>query len=428
MVDDEPGLHDVTRLVLKRLEFAGRPVRLLSAFSAEEARGIIERTPGIAVAVIDVVMENDRAGLDLIHDIRSRFGRDLTRIILPTGNPGMAPEREVIRHFEIDDYRDKTELTADRLYAEVCTALRAYQSLQRFKETTEHLERIVGAMHTLNRYSDLADFLNLVLDQLVGIARGTDSVALFKCALSTPEHPDGPSVVFGTGEFEVCVHRPLTEVAPEALAADVHRALHEPVFELRDEGVLLSVVAPKQERVAIWLATRRPLEPHVARLLDPEHASLIEAAAPLHDIGKVSVPDAVLDKPGRLDEQEMAVMRAHAANGHELLAASSSAMLRLGAVMALTHHERWDGGGYPNRLAGEAIPIEGRIVALADVFDALMSARIYKPPYSFDETCSIIRESAGTHFDPRLVEVFDTNRYRFLEIFDANPDLDTPPD
>jgi response regulator RpfG family c-di-GMP phosphodiesterase len=489
VVDDEPGLHDVTRLVLKRLEFAGRRVRLLSAYSADEARAVIERHPDIAVAVVDVVMENDHAGLDLIQDIRSRFGRELTRIILRTGNPGMAPEREVIRHFEIDDYRDKTELTADRLYAAVYTALRAYQSLQRFKETTEQLERIVSAVHTLNRYSSLPDFLNLILDQIAGIARGTDSMALVKAALPAPGHPDGPSVVYATGAFEPWVSRPLAEVGAGALGDDIRRALRESVFEVRDDGVLLSVAAPSGERFAIWLATRRPLEPHVARLLlivvngfqlnienarlhdeiiraqrealgklceavemrsretgqhirrmalysrllaellglDAQRVALIEAAAPLHDIGKVSVPDAILNKPGRLDEREFAVMRAHAANGHELLSESSSAMLQLGAQIALTHHERWDGTGYPNGLAGEAIPLEGRIVALADVFDALMSKRVYKPAFPFEKTHAIIVEGAGTHFDPQLVALFDENRHRFLEIFEDNPDPEVLP-
>jgi putative two-component system response regulator len=99
-------------------------------------------------------------------------------------------------------------------------------------------------------------------------------------------------------------------------------------------------------------------------------------------------------------------------------------MLRLGARIALTHHERWDGGGYPGGLAGEAIPIEGRIVSLADVFDALMSRRVYKPAFPFDRSVAIIEEGAGTQFDPALVRLFLANRQGFLDIFERHPDPD----
>ena len=119
IVDDEAGLHDVSRLVLKRLSYGGRPVEIISAHSAEEARKIIETRRDIAVALVDVVMEDDQAGLTLVRDMREVYGMNLTRIILRTGNPGLAPEREVIQHFQIDDYRDKTELTSDRLYTSV---------------------------------------------------------------------------------------------------------------------------------------------------------------------------------------------------------------------------------------------------------------------------------------------------------------------
>ncbi|MFZ4710052.1 MAG: response regulator, partial [Zwartia sp.] len=112
IVDDEQGLHDVTHLVLRKMQYDGRPIELISAYSAKEAEEIIKVTPSIAVAIIDVVMEHDQAGLDLVKIIRNQYGMKQVRIILRTGNPGMAPEREVIQHLEIDDYRDKTELTA----------------------------------------------------------------------------------------------------------------------------------------------------------------------------------------------------------------------------------------------------------------------------------------------------------------------------
>ena len=130
VVDDEPGIHDVTRLMLRRLKFDGRPIECVFASSAAQGRELFASRQDIAVALIDVVMENDRAGLELVEHLRRTVGNVLTRIILRTGQPGMAPEREVVTHFEIDDYRDKSELSADRLQTAVVTALRSFRTLQ----------------------------------------------------------------------------------------------------------------------------------------------------------------------------------------------------------------------------------------------------------------------------------------------------------
>lgn len=135
-----------------------------------------------------------------------------------------------------------------------------------------------------------------------------------------------------------------------------------------------------------------------------EDVRSIQRAAALHDVGKVGIPDAILLKPTTLSEAEMAVMRTHAAIGAEILRAGDTPLLRLAAQIAITHHERWDGAGYPNRLAGEAIPLPGRIVAVADAFDALTNDRPYRQACSVDEAMEEIARGAGTQFDPRVVE------------------------
>lgn len=126
-------------------------------------------------------------------------------------------------------------------------------------------------------------------------------------------------------------------------------------------------------------------------------------AAPMHDIGKVGTPDHILLKPGRLDPQEMAVMREHAVIGYQILKASEARMLQLAAVIAHTHHERYDGTGYPNGLRGEDIPLVGRIVAVADVFDALTSARPYKKAWTIEDARRYLEDNSGSHFDPQCV-------------------------
>jgi putative two-component system response regulator len=133
---------------------------------------------------------------------------------------------------------------------------------------------------------------------------------------------------------------------------------------------------------------------------------LMLLAAPMHDIGKVGTPDGILLKPGRLTQDEWKVMKRHTVIGHDILASSSSPILRAAAQIALAHHEKFDGSGYPQGLAGTAIPIYGRIVAVADVFDALTSERPYKPAWDIERAGDYIRQGAGAHFDPACVEAF----------------------
>lgn len=140
-------------------------------------------------------------------------------------------------------------------------------------------------------------------------------------------------------------------------------------------------------------------------LPDDELMRIFEAA-PMHDIGKVGTPDSILLKPGRLTPEEFNIMKEHTVIGHEILQDSSSPILQAAAVIAYSHHEKFDGSGYPRGLIGEAIPLYGRIVALADVFDALTSVRPYKKAWDVDEAAKYIREQSGGHFDPDCVKVF----------------------
>ncbi|MDG9784075.1 two-component system response regulator [Metapseudomonas otitidis] len=139
-------------------------------------------------------------------------------------------------------------------------------------------------------------------------------------------------------------------------------------------------------------------------------------AAPMHDVGKIGIPDAVLRKPGKLDADEWAVMRQHVSIGANIIGEHPSGLLRMAQRIALTHHEKWDGSGYPNGLAGEGIPIEGRIVAIADVFDALTSERPYKQAWPVEEAVAFLREQSGQHFDPDLVELFIQQLPAVLEV------------
>ncbi len=147
---------------------------------------------------------------------------------------------------------------------------------------------------------------------------------------------------------------------------------------------------------------------HIAMHLDlsAEQQNLLLEAAPMHDIGKVGIPDSILLKPGKLDVAEFKIMKEHAQYGYDILNDSPSPLMQLGASIALTHHEKYDGSGYPNNLKDEAIPIYGRIVAVADVFDALTSERPYKKAWTIEDSVDFLRENSGTHFDRSCVYAF----------------------
>lgn len=151
--------------------------------------------------------------------------------------------------------------------------------------------------------------------------------------------------------------------------------------------------------------------------LNEEIQDLIFYASPFHDIGKVGIPDNILLKPGRLNDEEFEIMKQHATIGYSILKETKSKYLQTGALIALSHHEKYNGEGYPNNLKGEDIPIEGRIVAIADVFDALVSTRPYKKAWSFDEAIKFLKEQSGTQFDPKLVNIFINNIDKIKEIF-----------
>ncbi|MDD2950753.1 MAG: response regulator [Sulfuricurvum sp.] len=150
--------------------------------------------------------------------------------------------------------------------------------------------------------------------------------------------------------------------------------------------------------------------------LEEEETHLVYSASPMHDIGKIGIPDSILLKPGKLDPEEYEVMKTHSAIGYDILKNSSRPLLQAAAIIANEHHEKWDGSGYPNALSGENIHIYGRIIALADVFDALSCDRVYKKAWPMDKIIELINNERGRHFDPKLVDLFMANLERFTDI------------
>jgi len=150
--------------------------------------------------------------------------------------------------------------------------------------------------------------------------------------------------------------------------------------------------------------------------LSEGEAELLKLASPLHDIGKIGIPDAILQKPASLNSEEWEIMKTHTTLGYDSLKHSERRLLKAGAIIALQHHEKWEGGGYPQGIKGEQLHLYGRITGIADVFDALSTDRVYKPAWEMDRIVSLFKAEAGHHFDPRLVKAFLDNIDQFTEV------------
>ncbi|HEX3734485.1 MAG TPA: HD domain-containing phosphohydrolase [Solirubrobacterales bacterium] len=226
-------------------------------------------------------------------------------------------------------------------------------------------------------------------------------------AVKFPFRDDSGEIVGVAGMSTDITSKKRAEALTEELAASQARAIEE-LHASRQETV---------ERLARAIEMRdEETGEHVNRMasiaallgtelgLDRERVLLLRAAAPMHDVGKIATADEILLKPGALTEAEREEMERHTTVGYEILAGSDSELLRMAATIALSHHERWDGTGYPQGLSGEEIPLEARIVAVADVFDALLSDRCYRPGMPLAKVVTMIREGGGAHFDPRAAD------------------------
>ena len=218
----------------------------------------------------------------------------------------------------------------------------------------------------------------------------------------------------------------------EALLA---RRVQEQTLEIKAsrEEVALRLISASEHRDNETGAHVRRIglySAEMARLLDwpVERIETIRAAAPMHDIGKIGVPDRILQKGGPLTEEEWIIMKTHTTMGANILKDSQVPFIQMGARIAACHHEKWDGTGYPNGLAGEKIPIEARITCLVDIYDALIHRRVYKIPWAESDVLAYLRENSGKLFDPALAALFFEHLINFQEIMLLHPDRFAPPE
>lgn len=465
IVDDEKIVHESTKMVLNDFVFQQKKINFLCAYSASEARTILKETDDIAVVLLDVVMEKDNSGLELVKFIRDELNNQFIRIILRTGQPGQAPEEEVVINYDINDYKMKTELTLQKLLTTIVSALRSYANIMELENNRKGLEKIITVENDLYELRNINLFAQILLQQVLSeYPLGPDS--FYIRAL----HDDNRLMYFvvaATGKYEPYVNKSLPmnmfdevsflfdavkqtktryhfedeyisyyksidiienyiyfngmnqldknqaslfEVLISNLSVAVDNiALNDKLIQTQSELInrLSEVIEVRSEETASHVQRVSSIAYMIAKYygLDEEEAQLLRTVAPLHDVGKIGIPESILNKPGKLTPEEFAIMKEHAMIGYRILKGSGLELLEAGALIAKEHHEYWNGNGYPNGLSGENIHIYGRITIIADVFDALSHDRVYKKAWPFEEVINFMTEQKGKMFDPNLINI-----------------------
>ncbi len=485
IVDDEPSIHQITEIALGQFKFAEKPLKFMHAYSGKEACEILSEKNDVSIVLLDVVMETDDAGLNTVNYIRNELDNHNVRVILRTGQPGQAPEVDVIEQYDINGYTEKTELTAKKLHSVVYTALRSYRDIVALDQHRKGLEKVIDATASILEKNSIKSFAQGALEQLAAILYLEDDLVLMEYdAVMAKNESSDLQVLAAVNKNKTQPEKPVAqELLDEVLSlskSSDHNTLYtdknsitfsnyygekQLVLCIKGDRELCNIdysliemfcknVALALENIELYeevsntqkdiiysvceLAESRSKETgnHVRRVamyskLIAEKYGLSNAeceelffASPLHDVGKVAIPDNILNKPGPLNPEEWEIMKTHAEVGFKSLCHLDKPIFQAGAVIAGQHHENWDGSGYPNGLKGEDIHIYGRITAIADVFDALMSKRCYKPAWEQADVNRFIVEQKGIKFDPKIIEIFEEHNAEFVRIFqEFNDDL-----
>ncbi len=598
IADDEVDVHILTKAVLKNYTYKDKTLLFISAYSGEETINMIKNNNDIALVLLDVIMEDDDTGLQVVKTIREDFNNHSIQIILRTGQPAEMPEDDVVMKYEINDYKEKTELTSKKLITSITTAIRAYENILALKSSKEEFtslyydlkqlmvsfdksviaskvdengkliyvtqafcqnfeytpEELLGKTHDFLRHKkqdktilagimksyaekkpwegDLmystksghtlwahvcrfpeydsnnkfinftnvftnithqkkVESLNYELNNLLStfdehvIASKTDkkgkilyiSTAFYKMTgydktelldqnhsilshkdtsrefyqnlwqtissgkvwrgeikdrkkngdafwlytIITPEYDVRGNFLCYTAISQDITHQKYIEEANrkiEILNTEIEETQKEVVFRMGSIGESRSKETGMHvKRVADY---SKILAHHFG--MSEKESELLRLASPMHDIGKVAIPDAILNKPGQYTPEEFEIMKTHAQIGYEMLNTSKRTILKVAAIVAHEHQEKYDGTGYPQGLKGNNIHIYGRITAVADVFDALGSDRVYKKAWKDEKIFEFFKNERGKHFDPELVDIFFNHLDEFLVVRDKFKD------
>ena len=489
VVDDEEEIHNVTELVLDGLSYADKPLRCLHTYSGAETMELLLSESDIAVILLDVVMENESTGLDLVKWIRSELKNTSVRIILRTGQPGYAPRLEVIKEYDINDYKEKAELTAKKLTTAIISSIRSFEQLSGIEQNRRDLEKIIRGTSSLFESHTLEALSKNVLTQFNTLLQVNPELhSLPLSGLSMEKNRDGMQVLAKIGEYERMNRNRYPEdfndmeidIVKTVLASkkSVRRGDYIATYFVAHndrEGIMLlkgislpqkinldvitlfslhvsvafdsyllnrEIRDTRQEiinKLGMVIDTRLTYNKgHVGRVyrmavylgylleLPERDFELLRISASLHDIGLVGLSDSLLGKTGDLNEEEMSIFKQHTVIGYELLRRSPRASIRIAAEVAHQHHENYDGTGYPQGLAGKEINYFARIVQIVDIID--FYGRNYEGEEWTEESVSAyLKDQRGRKFDPEIIGTVLDHISIIMDIREDRP-VDIPED
>ena len=485
VVDDDDSVHQVTKLVLADAEIENRQLEIISVYSMEEAKNKLLIDNDFCMAFVDVVMETDHAGLELVQWIREELKNQAIRLVLRTGQAGSAPEARVIKDYDINDYKEKTDFTSNKMITTVYASIRAYRDIMTIQRSLDAFKKLIEATHALLKEDQIKSFGSAALSHLLALMN-VDSSALYIARTQIDFDYQASSIIIAcTGKY-VCesdslessnISDNVKDKIQQVFTSKKHykdencfvgyyqssvNAASVLFIEFEDDSEqfkanLAELFATNVALILDSLTKQKEIEKtqkellfivgeavearsketgcHVKRVailcallatklgLEEPFIEAIRLAAPLHDLGKIAIPEHILHKPGKLTGSDWDIMQTHAQIGGDILKKSTVSVSKLASRLALYHHENWDGTGYPEGLKGENIPIEARIMAVVDVFDALGSKRCYKEPWSEDQIKSFIIAEKNKKFDAALVDIIIDNFDEFTEIRAQFPDI-----
>jgi response regulator RpfG family c-di-GMP phosphodiesterase len=404
---------------------------------------------------------------------------------LRTGQPGQAPEKQVVREYDINDYKEKTELTSQKLYTSIYTALSSYRALISLDANRRGLVKVIQASTRIYEQRHLDKFIQGVLEQVVALLFiDREAVLVCNCAVGSVIGKSEQVILAAIGEDKKNIGRDPREVLPQEVNERVQQVFQTHQEMLDEYSFTGYVETPTGIEAVIHVSSASPLNVpdhellelffrnitvgmenlnlrknieetqseivyllgdvvesrsnetgnHVRRVAEvtrqlallngmgEEEADMLHIAAPLHDIGKIGIPDAILNKEGKLNDEEWEVMKSHTEIGKRILSSSHRPVMKAAALIAHQHHENWDGSGYPSALSENEIHIYARIVAIADVMDALCSDRCYKTGWTMEQAMEFLQKQRGLKFDPALIDLVMANRAIFEAIRTRYPE------
>ena len=482
IVDDDKDVHTITNLVVNDIAFSGKRIHTTSVYGYHEAIEALNTSTEFCIALIDVVMEEPKSGLDLVKYIRNELKNHKIRIILCTRQPGQTPEKTIIRDYDINDYKEKTELTSTKLYTSIIASIRSYRDISIIEEEQRGLQQIIETTRDILKYSSIKNLAGGILKNISLLTGHTQSSLIaYKQGGFIAQNEDNIQdsyITHGNGIFADSIGKSLAEVISSANLEEVCTVIKTKQDSFHD-GIYISQINSTQEtQHIIFFKAESPIQGYnqntlelfrsnftlaynnlqlyeevkeiqyeiiyklaeivetrsgetgqhvrrvsnhsnlLARLLDLPHETceLYKLASTMHDAGKIGISDSVLLKPEKLTNEEFNIIKTHTILGHNILTATKKPIFKTAAIIALSHHEHWNGNGYPNGIAGEDIPKAARIVAITDVFDALSHNRCYKDAWNNDKITQFFINESGKQFDPTICKVFIEHINEFFAI------------